>query len=276
MDAVWTTKPVHSRRRFILELSPGHPQADTQCDLVKRAESTVSTGPITTPVLHLENFSSKQVVWTSLERTRADAGRRRETRTARRSSGRAAIVGVGGSARLHRSPHSFDGRWPDSFTAPCPHRNLAPATLRRSSAVETRRAPAPEEPGCRTRDRSRIGTRSAAGRRTRHVDVQSRPDVALGRREPKPVRSCPHRYRGTAVDTVTPRALANIGATERTVHRGHIRCSSTAVHSRTRAIGPGSGDTAPYYPPGLAEAPPEDVSSTRRGSRPRSSKRGTV
>lgn len=82
VDAVWTTKPVHSRPRFILELSPGHPQPDTRGDLGKPAESTVSTGPITTPVLHLENFSSKQGVWTSLERTAPPhrAGRRQGQR----------------------------------------------------------------------------------------------------------------------------------------------------------------------------------------------------
>lgn len=116
VDALWTTKPVHSRLPFILELSPGHPQADTRCELGKPAKSTVSTGPITTSFLHLENFSSKQVVWTSVERTAAPHRAGKETRRVREGAG-GGQRSLAGCTPPHRYPAARSSGT-DSFPYP--------------------------------------------------------------------------------------------------------------------------------------------------------------
>lgn len=138
---------------------------------------------------------------------------------------------------------------PDSFTAPCPtpepRARYAPALAGSRDPPRT----CAEEAGLRARDRSRMGTRSAAGRRTRHADVKSR-----HRRRARP----PRIETGTKLSTPLPRDDCGYGHT--TGPRGYRRneahgpprphpCSSTAVHSCIRAIGPGSGDTAPSARP---------------------------
>ncbi len=171
VDAVWTTKPVHSRLRFILELSPGHPQADTRCELGKPAESTVSTGPITTPVLHLENFSSKQVVWTSLERTapphragKRDKDSEADTGSSALTRGRhstAAQISICSKTRTGLVP--LPALWRSHNTA-----------LRRSyNEVRLRPTRPVRRPGTRIGDRSHIEARPAACRRLRHIDEKS-------------------------------------------------------------------------------------------------------
>ncbi len=170
VDAVWTTKPVHSRPRFILELSPGHPQADTRCELRKQAESTVSTGPITTPVLHLENFSSKQAVWTSLERTAPPDSARRETRR----------VGEAPGERSDRGPHTA-----------LPLRTDLSSVRRRGAGPSPVRAPR------RSQHRSPALAQPPGPRHPGHCPKRRNPVLTTGRTSGFPA-SMPHRGGGQA------------------------------------------------------------------------------
>lgn len=246
VDAVWTTKPVHSRPRFILELSPGHPQADTRCDLGKPAESTVSTGPITTPVLHLENFSSKQVVWTSLERTapphragRRSRGQRGRGRGAQRSHPRAT------TRCCTDLPIRAEPGEPESLRTHCGVRSGLHSGVR----VTVRPAPHAPHPKIRnpvlTSDRT-SGAGSACATSLSHR-WQEQPPRHRGKFEFRPpptgnrLRSCPHRYRGTTVDTATPSGARDYRPPGgRTIRSGRTRWF---IHSCPQPIGPGRGDT---------------------------------
>lgn len=242
VDAVWTTKPVHSRPRFILELSPGHPQADTQCDLGKPAESTVSTGPITTPVLHLENFSSKQVVWTSLERTAPPhkAGRRSRGQRGRRR----------GAQRSHprATTHcctDLSIRAEPGEPEPLPTHRGARSALHSGVRVTVRPAPhAPsEDPEPRTHERSHIGRRQ----RVRDILVTSMARAADAPPRGIRVPTAAPGSGGGVVHTATvgrlwirphPRVRATIGrpAPGRSAAAASAG-SSTAVHSRSAQAG---------------------------------------
>lgn len=243
VDAVWTTKPVHSRPRFILELSPGHPQADTRCELRKPAESTVSTGPITTPVLHLENFSSKQVVWTSLERTAPPDGARRETRTAGEIPESAAVAAAHGSPLPHRSPNRSAPEEPDSF--PSPHRG-AYSTVR-GTRVTVRPVPLTSlrGDGTRTHDRSHTGQPPAA-RPPCHIGGKS------GHRSADEKSNAGHRTRERVPNLSTPLPRDDCGYGHTTgareyrpphAPRIHRRPHPLFIHSGTQVIRPDSGDT---------------------------------
>lgn len=278
VDAVWTTKPVHSRPRFILELSPGHPQADTRCDLGKPAESTVSTGPITTPVLHLENFSSKQVVWTSLERTapprragRRSRGQRGRGRGAQRSHPRAT------TRCCTDLPIRAEPGEPESLRTHCGVRSGLHSGVR----VTVRPAPHAPHPKIRnpvlTSDRT-SGAGSACATSLSHR-WQEQPPRHRGEFECRP----PHREPAAELSTPLPWDDCGYGHT-----LGCARLSAARrpddpqrphplVHPQlSTADRPRQGRYDWIRPPGLAGTPPDDVSSTRRGSRPRSSKRGTV
>lgn len=151
MDAVWTTNPVHRQPGFILELSHGSPQPDSPTDLHKERESTVSTGPITTPVLHLENFSSKQDVWTKLGSLDRPAGLRNMTRTARRRSrtnGRGGTRGTDMELSLALAPPGqplgrTSTRWPRRPRRRVPSRGPVTWTGRARCARGARPEPAP-------------------------------------------------------------------------------------------------------------------------------------
>ncbi len=240
VDAVWTTKPVHSRPRFILELSPGHPQADTRCELRKQAESTVSTGPITTPVLHLENFSSKQVVWTSLERTAPPDSARRETRKAGEAPGERSDRGPHTALPLRTDLSSVRrrGAGPSPVRAPWRSQHRSPAratraTVRRDGILYSRPVARPAfRPPCHT---------EGEGRR--------RPDD-----EKSGAGSC---SRSLAPDLSTPLPWADCGYGHATGEREYRpsrpddpqRPPPRFIHTGTQLIRPGSGDSIRFARP---------------------------
>lgn len=185
-------------------------------------------------------------------------------------------AGVGGSARLHRSPHSFDARWPDSFTAPGP-------------TPEPRARYAPALAGSRDPPRTcarRAGTPYSGSIAYGHAVGGGPTHSACRCEEPPPtLRSATaNRNRYGVVHTATAGRLwirSHHGPSRISEIRGARSAAATSmfIHSRAQPY-PGDRPRQRRYgsicPPGLAVAPPEDVSSTRRGSRPRSSKRGTV
>lgn len=246
VDAVWTTKPVHSRPRFILELSPGHPQADTRCELRKQAESTVSTGPITTPVLHLENFSSKQVVWTSLERTAPPDSARRETRRAGEAPGE----------RSDRGPHTA-----------LPLRTDLSSVRRRGAGPSPVRSPR------RSQHRSPALAQPPGPRHPGHCPKRRNPVLTTGRTSGFPA-SLPHRGGGqappgrrevgrrqllevTRSGSSTPLPWDDCGYGHATGERDYRpsrpddpqRPPPRFIHTGTQLIRPGSGDSIRFARP---------------------------
>lgn len=280
MDAVWTTNPVHRQPGFILELSHGSPQPDTPTDLHKERESTVSTGPITTPVLHLENFSSKQDVWTKLGSLDHPAGLRNRTRTAQRRSRTDGMGGIG----MERSPAfrfccTATGPEVDKVAAPSAideyrRRNRPSRRAGLPATLSARPGPAPcsesagdVPPAAAThpvRD-DPADTGSPCSRRTRaghHMSrfARSRPgsysphDSCHRQNSPtRSLRSCPQPCHGITVD--------------RKANRGFGNCPQPSTPRSCV-------DGMPCA--GLARRGHEDVSSTRRGGGSGATWRSTV
>lgn len=209
-------------------------------------------------------------------RTTAES-RKKKPRTARERQESAAIASTSDYPLLHRSADPCAAR--RAGIAPDPLRRSERPALRRScnGPARTTRPPS-EDPEPRTHERSHIG------RRQRVCDVLVTSMARAAAAPPRGIR-VPTAAPGTGWELSTPLPWDDCGY-------GHtLGCARLSAARRpddpqrphplvhpqlSTADRPRQGRYDSIRPPGLAGTPPDDVSSTRRGSRPRSSKRGTV